>query len=173
MFVHLNTCFWPENRGGLAVARILLTLTLLLCLVLTAVAGNAKPTDRPSQGEQETVRQILELERQSKDATIHRDAEFAERTLADDYIAIGPLGQITTKSDTISARKRSQLHYDAIEISELVVRVYGKTAVVTGRVDVKGSELGEDFTGPYRFTRIWVKREGHWEAVSYQMTVTR
>ena len=119
------------------------------------------------------MRQILELERQSKEAASHRDAAFTERTLAEDYIAIGPLGQITTKADTVSARKRAQLHYDSMEISELVVRVYGRTAVVTGRAEVKGTDLGEDFSGPYRFTRVWVKRDGHWETVHYQVTVTR
>jgi hypothetical protein len=119
------------------------------------------------------MRQILDLERQSKDAAVHRDAEFSQRTLADDYVAITPLGQVITKSDTVAARKSGQLRYDSIEISDVVVRVYGNTAVVTARADVKGRDLGEEFNGPYRFTRIWVRRNGQWLAVSYQATVTR
>ena len=130
------------------------------------VANNAAP-------DQETIRQILELERQSKDAAIHRDATFSERTLADDYVAISPLGQVITKPETIAARKSGQLRYDSIDISDMVVRVYGSTAVVTARADVKGRDLGEEFSGPYRFTRIWIRRSGHWQAVSYQATVTR
>jgi ketosteroid isomerase-like protein len=152
------------------VALTLSTLTVLLCLVSSAFATQSSPVQN---ADQETVRQILELERQSKEAAIHRDAAFTERTLAEDYIAIGPLGQVTTKADTVAARKRAQLHYDSMEISELVVRVYGRTAVVTGRAEVKGTDLGEDFSGPYRFTRVWVKRDGHWETVHYQVTVTR
>ena len=147
-------------------ARTLSTLTLLLCFVYPAFAAQ-------SSSDEDSVRQILELERQSKEASIHRDVAFAERTLSDDYIGIGPLGQVTTKSDTVAARKRSQLRYDAIETSEMVVRVYGRTAVVTGRAEVKGTDLGEDFSGPYRFTRVWVRREGRWEAVNSQVTVTR
>ena len=146
--------------------RTLSTLTLLFCFVWPTFAAQ-NPTD------EDAVRQILELERQAKEASIHRDVAFAERTLSEDYIGIGPLGQVTTKADTVAARKRSQLRYDAIETSEMVVRVYGRTAVVTGRAEVKGTDLGEDFSGPYRFTRVWVKREGHWEAVNYQVTVTR
>jgi ketosteroid isomerase-like protein len=65
------------------------------------------------------------------------------------------------------------LHYDSIDFSEMVVRVYGDTAVVTARAEVKGTDLGEDFSGPYRFTRVWVKRNGEWQAISYQATVTR
>jgi len=154
------------------VTRTLSTLTVLLCFVSSAFASHTI-TPALATTDQDTVRQILELERQSKEAAIHRDVAFAERTLADDYIAIGPLGQITTKADAISARKNAQLHYDAIDTSEMVVRVYGKTAVVTARAAVKGTDLGEDFSGPYRFTRIWIRRYGHWETVSYQVTVTR
>ena len=40
----------------------------------------------------------------------------------------------------------------------MVVRLYGDTAIVTARADVKGHQLGEDFSGPYRYTRVWVRR---------------
>jgi ketosteroid isomerase-like protein len=65
------------------------------------------------------------------------------------------------------------VHYDSIQITDMKVRVYGNTAIVTARAEVKGNDLGEDFSGPYRFTRVWVRRNGRWQAVSYQATVTR
>jgi ketosteroid isomerase-like protein len=113
------------------------------------------------------------MERQAREATLHRDAEFSQRMLADDYVAITPLGQVTTKQDSVSARKSGQLHYDTVDVSDMVVRVYGDTAIVTARADVRGHQLGEDFSGPYRYTRVWVRRAGHWQAVSYQATVTQ
>ena len=113
------------------------------------------------------------MERQAREASLRRDADFSQRTLAEDYVAITPLGQVTTKKDTLSARKSGQLRYESIDISDMVVRVYGDTAVVTARADVKGHQLGEDFSGPYRYTRVWVRRGGHWQAVSYQATVTQ
>ncbi len=113
------------------------------------------------------------MENRPSEASLRRDAEFPPRTLAEDYVAISPLGQITTKQDTLSARKSGQLRYDTIDVSDMVVRVYGDTAVVTARADVKGHQLGEDFSGPYRYTRVWVRRTGHWQAVSYQATVTQ
>jgi len=130
---------------------------------------------RPSidSGDQATIREIVEMERQAKQASLHRDPDFSQRTLAEDYVAITPLGQVTTKQDTVSARKSGQLRYDAIDVSDMVVRVYGDTAVVTARADIKGHQLGEDFSGPYRYTRVWVRRTGHWQAVSYQATVTQ
>jgi hypothetical protein len=147
-------------------------LELVLLILLPATLA-ARPQSSSTPHDQEAIRQVVDLERQSKEAAIRRDVSFVERTLAEDYVGIGPLGAVVTKDDTVAARKAAQLHYDSIEISEMVVRLYGNTAVVTARAEVKGSELGEDFSGPYRFTRVWVRRNGHWQTVSYQATVTR
>ncbi len=147
-----------------------------LFATLPAFAGQhvaVHPRTAIDSGDQSTIKEIVEMERQAKEASLHRDPEFSQRTLAEDYVAITPLGQVTTKQDTVSARKSGQLRYEAIDVSDMVVRVYGDTAVVTARADVKGHQLGEDFSGPYRYTRVWVRRTGHWQAVSYQATVTQ
>lgn len=153
-----------------------LVFVLSLFLVLPALAAqhvavHPRPAMTPS--DEEIIKEIVDMERQAKEASLHRDADFSARTLADDYVAITPLGQITTKQDSLSARKSGQLRYDAINITDMVVRVYGDTAVVTARADVRGHQLGEDFSGPYRYTRVWVRRSGRWQTVSYQATVTQ
>jgi len=153
-------------------------LAFLFCLlvslpVLAAQRVSARPKPAMDTGDQESIRQIIEMEHQAREASLRRDVEFSQRNLAEDYVAITPLGQVTTKQDTVSARKSGQLKYDTINVSDMVVRVYGDTAVVTARADVKGHQLGEDFSGPYRYTRVWVRRTGHWLAVSYQATVTQ
>jgi len=153
-------------------------LAFLFCLLvslpaLAAQRVSARPKPAMDTGDQESIRQIIEMEHQAREASLRRDVEFSQRNLADDYVAITPLGQVTTKQDTVSARKSGQLKYDTINVSDMVVRVYGDTAVVTARADVKGHQLGEDFSGPYRYTRVWVRRTGHWLAVSYQATVTQ
>jgi ketosteroid isomerase-like protein len=131
------------------------------------------PKSTFDSSEQEIIRQIVDMERQAKEASLRRDAEFSLRTLAEDYVAITPLGQVTTKQETISARRSGQLRYESMNVTDMVVRLYGDTAVVTARADVKGHQLGEDFSGPYRYTRVWVRRNGRWQTVSYQATVTQ
>ena len=131
------------------------------------------PRSALDSGDQAAIREIVDMERQAKEASLRRDADFSQRTLADDYVAISPLGQITTKQDTLAVRKSGQLRYDTINVSDMVIRVYGDTAVVTARAEVKGHQLGEDFSGPYRYTRVWVRRSGRWQTVSYQATVTQ
>ena len=150
---------------------------LLAMLVALPALSAQRPTVRPrtlfDSGDQTTIREIIEMERQAKEASLRRDADFSQKTLAEDYVAITPLGQVTTKSDTVSARKSGQLRYETINVTDMVVRIYGDTAVVTARAEVKGHQLGEDFSGPYRYTRVWVRKTGHWQAVSYQATVTQ
>ena len=155
--------------------KCLMFLVLALVALPAFAAQHVAVHPRPPfpAGEQDAIREIVDLERQSKEASLQRDAEFSQRTLADDYVAITPLGQVTTKQDTVRARKSGQLRYEAMDVTDMVVRVYGETAIVTARADVKGHQLGEDFSGPYRYTRIWVKRNGHWQTVSYQATVTQ
>ena len=153
---------------------------LLLCFALTTMPGfsaqHGAPRSKPVSvdvGDQETIREVIDIEHQAREATLRRDADFPLRMLADDYVAISPLGQVTTKKEAISARRSGQLRYDNIDVSDMVVRLYGDTAIVTARADVKGHQLGEDFSGPYRYTRVWVRRSGRWQAVSYQATVTQ
>ena len=147
----------------------LLLLSLSYLLPISAASLQTETTTRTPDPKQ----QVIDLERQAREATLKRDPEFSERTLSDDYVAITPLGQVINKSDTINARRSGQLRYDSIDVTEMVVRLYGNTAVVTARAEVRGRDLGEEFNGPYRYTRVWVKRNGRWQTVSYQATVTR
>src|SRR6266566_6797059 len=182
--IHERVSHVLKKCRGLGMKYSRLSL-LMLIAVLCLAAARARANDTRTQAsvrlqansgapqDQDSVRQIQELERQAKDASVHRDAAFAERMLADDYIAITPLGQVITKGHTIAARRSGQLRYDSIDISDMVIRVYGNTAVVTARAEVRGKDLGEEFSGPYRYTRVWIRRSGHWQTVSYQATVTK
>jgi ketosteroid isomerase-like protein len=162
--------------GGLVVINKCAVLLFCVLGVLPALCAQhvaLRPRPGFNSGETETIREIVDMERQAKEASLRRDAEFPLRALADDYVAITPLGQVTTKQEAISARRSGQLRYESMNVSDMVVRLYGDTAVVTARADVKGHQLGEDFSGPYRYTRVWVRRNGRWQMVSYQATVTQ
>jgi len=152
-----------------AVALVL----LLLCCSPVLLAARPTGAQRPATREEAMIREVLELERHTTEAALRNDANFTERMVANDYLAIGPLGNVITKRDSLTARRRSQVHYDSIEVSEMVVRIYGDTAVVTARAEVRGTDSGEDFSGPYRFTRVWVRHNGSWQAVAYQATATQ
>jgi len=153
--------------------RKLFLVALIVCLSCSLWLSASERTQMKNPREEQMIREVLELERHAKEASIHNDTKFTEQALAENYIAIGPLGTVVTKSDMVDVRRRSKLHYEFIDVTEMVVRIYGETAVVTAKAEVKGSDFGEDFSGPYRYTRVWVKQNGTWRAVAYQATVTQ
>jgi hypothetical protein len=58
-----------------------------------------------------------------------------------------------------------------MDLSDVKVRIYGNTAVVTGIVKYVGEQAGVKSTGnPARFTRVLVKRDGIWKQVLGQNT---
>lgn len=152
--------------------KLFLVALIVFCSCSLWLSASER-TQMKNPREEQMIREVLELERHAKEASIHNDTKFTEQALAENYIAIGPLGTVVTKSDMVDLRRRSKLHYEFIDVTEMVVRIYGETAVVTAKAEVKGSDFGEDFSGPYRYTRVWVKQNGTWRAVAYQATVTQ
>ena len=84
-------------------ALLFAALAVLPALAAQHVAIRPRPS--LDSNEQATIREVVDMERQAREAILRRDAEFSQRTLAEDYVAITPLGQVTTKQDSVSARK--------------------------------------------------------------------
>ncbi len=55
-------------------------------------------------------------------------------------------------------------------VSDLVVRVYGDTAVASGSSDSTVSLNGQAQGGKLHFTRVYVKRNGVWKMIVTQAT---
>lgn len=114
--------------------------------------------------------EIRALEEERNRAILKGDAAALERMTADDYSFITLRGELRTKSEIVKGFQSGSFKYDSRTISELNVRVYGDTAIVTGRSTQKGSENGKDYSGDYRWTRVYVKQTGRWVTVALQTT---
>ena len=56
--------------------------------------------------------------------------------------------------------------HEMLDLGNIVVRVYGDAAVTTMDQTEKSRHGGQDFSGKYLFTDVWVKQGGQWRAVS-------
>jgi len=117
--------------------------------------------------------EIRSLEEARNQAIVHGDAAALERMTADDYTFITLRGELRTKAEIVKGFQSGSFKYDSREISDLKIRVYGDTAVVTGRSTQKGRENGKDYSGDYRFTRVYVKQNGRWVTVALQATLVQ
>ena len=118
-----------------------------------------------------TKAEILKIEKERNQAIVNGDAAALERMTSDDYTFITLRGELRTKAEIVQGFKTGSFHYESRQISDLNVRVYGNSAVVTGRSIQKGSENGKDYSGDYRFTRVYVKQDGRWQTVALQTTL--
>ena len=94
----------------------------------------------------DTKEQILAIERARNQAILSGDAAALDRMTSDDYTFITLRGELRTKREIVQGFKSGTFHYESRSISDLNVRVYGDTAVVTGRSNQKGSENGKDYS---------------------------
>lgn len=114
--------------------------------------------------------EVREVERGLVASILRRDSGALRRILADELTAITPLGELLGKSQMAGGVEDEDLVNESIETGEIAVRVYGETAVVTGRAQVKSRYKERDFTGAYRYTRVYARRPEGWLLVAYQAT---
>ena len=150
-------------------------LILILIMIVSAdhPIGGARPTDVSLNGETNVERDIKRLEEARNQAVLDGDVATLDRMTSDDYTFITLKGELRTKSDILKGFASGSFHYDSRQVSDLKVRVYRDTAIVTGRSVQKGIENGKDYSGDYRFTRVYVKENGHWSTVALQTTLIR
>ncbi len=114
--------------------------------------------------------QIKKLEMDRAAAVVKGDMAYVEKQTAEDYTFVNMFGQATDKKQLLDQMKSGDLKLSADDISDVKVRVYGNTAVVTGKSTIKGTMHGQDASGQSLFTRVYVKKGGQWQTVALQQT---
>ena len=115
-------------------------------------------------------RDLLKLENDWSLASMKRDAAALQPFYADEYMFTDADGVVTNKSQELKNLTSGTFRLMAYKFGDLNVRIYGDTAVVTGRNTIKGAweDIKRDISGPYRFTDVFVKRDGRWQCVASQ-----
>ena len=66
------------------------------------------------------------------------------------------------------------MKFSSLEVSDRKIRLYGTTALVTSRAEVKGTGPEGDMSGAYRYTRVYVRDpHGVWKIVSFEASRIR
>jgi ketosteroid isomerase-like protein len=104
------------------------------------------------------------------DAELHGDVAFLEKTLADTFIGIGPLGFMLSKQEWLARHQSGDLKYDALQLDEIEVRVYNNTAILTGR-QVQGTAYrGNSIKAQLRTTLVFIQEQGQWQLASLHLS---
>ena len=145
----------------------------ILAVTVTAAAvlvANAGPVAAQAASSAAVEEQIKKIEKDRFAAVTRADVAALDAVTSDDYTLIDRNGRVRDKAQTMNGIKTGDIKITANEVSDLKVRVYGDTAVVTGRSEAKGTVGGRDVSGPNLFTRVYVKKNGRWQSVAFQQT---
>jgi uncharacterized protein (TIGR02246 family) len=131
---------------------------LVLAFLLSALPVMASDAD--------AVRAVLKT---WLDALASNDLAAVERIIADDYvITAGVEGKVMNKQQDLAPLHSGRVKFESAEATDVNVRVFGNTAVVTGIGVFK--VIGVPTTFRERFTDVYVKRKGRWQPVSSHTT---
>lgn len=140
-----------------------LALGTFLILVLAAPGLLVAQTGNPEQAVRAVLQQMIK-------ADLDGDAAALDRTTTDDYTITRDNGVVRDKAETLQGIKDRTTKFDSFNASDIRVRIYGDTAVVTFHENIKGSRAGKDMSGQFQEVRVFVKRGGNWRAVLAQRT---
>lgn len=134
----------------------------LALALLAGCGGSPAPTTPVPQPALEAAREIMRLEEAWGRALSTRDTAFFRETLADDFVGTGGT-ELRSKRTVIEELSRSLGAVPVPRLEQTQVRLFGDVAVVTGVAVYQATDgMAESRT---RYTEVWVKRAGRWQAV--------
>jgi ketosteroid isomerase-like protein len=103
-------------------------------------------------------------------AIVAKDRAAIEANMADDFRQIDARGNVESKASFVEGLVSPDLVIDPYTVEEFEVRVYGDTALLSGRTRMTGRYQGQPFKSHYRYIDVYVKRGGAWKIVSVQIS---
>jgi ketosteroid isomerase-like protein len=136
----------------------LITLVMAVSLVSAAFGAGADA-------------ELKTIEQQWLDAYVKSDPAFIKNLEADDYALIEADGTVSTKAQDVKATTDKTFVLKSATMSDFKCRMIGdNAAVVTCMVKMSGTDEGKDFSGDFRGTDVFEKKNGKWMVVASQLT---
>lgn len=142
---------------------------MMLSLLLVAIALVQAPAGAQTDAD---VAALTRLETEWNTAHIRGDAAVLERLFADDVVIMVPAMRVMTKADAVGMFTSGRMKFDRYETSETKFRVFDTTAIVTGRLRRTRVTGGTTVDDDWRFTKVYVRRAGRWQVVSFHASST-
>ncbi len=115
--------------------------------------------------------EVLQTDRNRVEALLHNDASALEHIYADELIFTNQYGVVRDKAHWIVTAREGEFKFESYTTEDVRVRIYGETAVVTGRFLATGQARGNKLKGlPVRYICVYVKRDGRLQLVAQQAT---
>src|ERR1700722_14578260 len=147
----------------------------LLCFpaLLSAQYTSKQKRERAIAAEVEVeAEEVVVLEKETAHAMALNNASFFQRVYSDDYVGTAPTGELLNRSALVSAIQSSTVKYSSFLATDIHVRIFGPTAVVTCTWSTRGVQHGHNFSRQYRIIHVYLNNDvGGWKVVAGQETI--
>jgi len=139
-------------------------MTIVAFCMMTALLALGAPA---AQEDSPDARELRQLETVWNSAHLDRNGAALATLWADDLEVAVPKMRVMSKSDALAFANSNRMKFDRYETSDIRVRLYGDSAVVTGRLQRTRTIDGRTMADDWRFTKTYVKQTGRWRVVSF------
>ena len=142
-----------------------------LVLIVMSAACTVPPRADAAASAQAQVRAELKALADAWDAAIVRkDRAAIEANMAEDFRQIDGQGTVESRKSFVDDLMVPELQIHPYRIEDFEIRLYGETALVSGRTRMTGTHQGKPFASHYRYIDVYVRRDGSWKIVSVQIS---
>jgi hypothetical protein len=111
--------------------------------------------------------QLRDIQHRLARAWVETDRGFIERILAPEWSVTQANGSVVSRAAVLhTAFETGALHVTRMVVDEVTVQMFGTAAVVRGRTAATGTDQGLEINVRLRFTDLFLKRNGEWQAVA-------
>jgi uncharacterized protein DUF4440 len=153
---------------------ILVLAILTISLVPCSRAQDPDPTPAQRQlAKEKEVKQevIVNLEKETARALQLNNGALFRRIYGEDFVGILPSGQVLDKAGWIATIEDSSIKYSLFVASDIRVRLFEETAVVTCLWSSHGTQNGHTFSRQFRVTHVYIYGQRGWQAIAGQETL--
>jgi ketosteroid isomerase-like protein len=137
----------------------------MLCVAALIIgAGQARADDAAD------VKLLSQLADAWDKAIVAKNRAAVADNMAEDFRMIDGQGNVENKQQFVDGILDAKLSIDPYTVEEFDVRLFGDTALLSGRTRMTGKHDGQAFESNYRYIDIYVRRNGVWKIVSVQIT---
>jgi hypothetical protein len=115
--------------------------------------------------------ELVNLEKETARALQSGNVALFRRIYGDDFVGILPSGQVLDRAGWIATIEDPTVKYSLFVASDIKVRLFEETAVVTCLWSSHGTQNGHTFSRQFRVTHVYVWGQRGWQAIASQETL--
>lgn len=135
-------------------------------LILMAAAWLLSMASLPLCASDADKKALLAIDASWNSLRLEPDVEGLERLLCDDWLLTHSDGRVQDKAGYLKELSNRTRANQAIGNQDVEARLHGDTAVVAGISAQAGTSNGQPWSGRFRFTRTWIRRNGEWRMLA-------